>query len=159
MPLSWMEISQNSGERTPFTLICHGGLTDFVENSAEALASFDGAIGESYEGYYEDGVYYEPTFVSRLLYVVSEFGIVIGAVSPVVALAACLIMKAGMKTARKATRAGDYIPKGGVSLSVRQDLFTHTTRQVIHHESNHNSGGGGHTSVGSGGFSGRSGKF
>lgn len=138
-----------------------GGLTDFVENSTYALASFDGEIGESYEGYYEDGVYYEPNFLSRLLYVVSEFGIVIGAVSLVVALAACLIMKAGMKTARKATHAGDYIPRGGVALSVRQDLFTHTTRQVIHHESNKSGGGGGggHTSVGSGGFSGRSGKF
>lgn len=136
-----------------------GGLTDFVENSVEALAGFDGEIGESYEGYYEDGVYYEPTFGSRLLYVVSEFGIVIAAISLVIALAVCLLMKAGMKTARKAERAEGYIPKGGLDLSVRQDLFTHTTRQVIHHESNQNSGGGGHTSVGSGGFSGRSGKF
>ncbi|MBQ3010998.1 MAG: TPM domain-containing protein [Oscillospiraceae bacterium] len=138
-----------------------GGLTDFVENSISALAGFDGEIGESYDGYYENGVYYEPTFGSRLVYVVSEYWYIIGAVSLIVALVVCLILKSGMKTARKATHAGNYISENGVKLSVRQDTFTHTTRQVIHHESNNSggSGGGGRTSVGSSGFSGRSGKF
>lgn len=138
-----------------------GGLTDFVENSVYALANFDGTIGESYDGYYDNGVYYEETPVNRVWYVVSQFGLAIGGISLVVALVVCLIMKNGMKTARIATRAGEYIPKGGVKLTVRQDIFTHTTRQVIHHERNNSSGGGGggHTSVGGGGFSGRSGKF
>lgn len=137
-----------------------GGLRDYVENSVYALANYNGEIGESYDGYYENGVYYEETALARLRYVVSEFGLAIGGISLVIALAVCLIMKNGMKTARVATLAGEYIPKGGLSLSVRQDVFTHTTRQVIHHERDHgNGGGGGHTSVGSGGFSGRSGKF
>ena len=137
-----------------------GGFSDFVSDSAYALAHFDGTIGESYDGYYEDGVYYEETAGNRLWYVLSGYGWAIVLISPVIALVVCLIMKSGMKTAKIATRAGDYIPQGGVELRVRQDVFTHTTRQVIHHErQSSGGGGGGHTSVGSGGFSGRSGKF
>lgn len=137
-----------------------GGLTDYVENSIYALESFNGTVGESYEGYYEESVYYPETAGSRLGYVLSGFGWAIMLISVIIALVACLIMKNGMKTAKIATYAGEYIPKGGVNLQVRQDVFTHTTRQVIHHERNHSSGGGGgRTSVGGGGFSGRSGKF
>ena len=54
--------------------------------------------------------------------------------SLLIALVVCLVMKVGMRTARKATRAADYIPIGGVSLRVKQDRFTHTTRRVIHHQ-------------------------
>ena len=52
----------------------------------------------------------------------------------ILALIACFAMKASMRTARKATRAGNYIPTGGVTLRVKQDRFTHTTRRVIQHE-------------------------
>lgn len=52
----------------------------------------------------------------------------------VVALIAVLVMKAGMRTANKATRAGEYIPSGGVHMRVQQDRFTHTTRHVIQHQ-------------------------
>ena len=54
--------------------------------------------------------------------------------SLLIALVSVLIMKAGMRTANKATRAGNYIPAGGVRLRVQQDRFTHTTRRVIHHQ-------------------------
>jgi len=137
-----------------------GGLSDYVSDCVYALESFDGTIGESYDGYYEEGVYYPETVGSRLQSVLSGYGWAIGLVSLVIALVACLVMKSSMKTAKIATRAGEYIPQGGVDLRVRQDVFTHTTRQVIHHERNESSGGGGGgTSVRSSGFSGRSGKF
>lgn len=137
-----------------------GGFEDYVDGCVEALAGFDGTVGEAYDGYYEDGVYYPETAGSRLAYVLSGYGWAIMLISLVIALVVCLVMKGQMKTAKIATRAGEYIPKGGVDLRVRQDTFTHTTRQVIHHERDTNSGGGGGgTSVRSSGFSGRSGKF
>ena len=54
--------------------------------------------------------------------------------SLLVALITVLVMKSSMRTANKATRAGNYIPQGGVHLRVQQDRFTHTTRRVIHHQ-------------------------
>lgn len=135
-----------------------GGLSDFVSNSAEALASFDGTVGESYPGHYEDGVYEQEPSGPAVLYVLGKFGWMIALGSVAIALGVCLVMKNGMKTARKAVHANQYIPRGGVELRISKDIFTHTTTQVIHHESPSGGSGGG-TSVRSSGFSGRSGKF
>lgn len=137
-----------------------GGLSDYVAGCIDALENFDGTIGEVYPGYYEDGVYYEPSIFSDILYTWSEFGFAIVPVSLLIAGLVCIGMKRSMKTARISHTAEAYIPRGGVDLTVREDVFTHTTRRVIHHErDNGSSGGGGGTSIGSSGFSGRSGKF
>lgn len=139
-----------------------GGLSDFVENSAYALETFDGTIGDAYPGYYEDGVYYENT-ISTMQYLMGVFGVVILPASLGVALVVCLIMKGQMKTNRIAYTAEAYIPKGGITLTVRKDQFTHVTKREIIHSSDDDDGGGssfgGGTTVRSSGFSGRSGKF
>lgn len=72
----------------------------------------------------------------------------------VVAIVICLNFKNKMKTARKATAAQEYVTPNGVRLIVQEDRYTHTTqiRENIEKEK-------GGTSVDSGGFSGKSGKF
>lgn len=66
-------------------------------------------------------------------------------------------LKRGMKTAKKATRATEYI--GSVNLRVKDDVFVNriVTRTPIERSSGGKSNGG--TTVNSGGFSGKSGKF
>ena len=72
----------------------------------------------------------------------------------------CLYWKSQMKTAVSARTADRYIPENGFQLTGKQDtfLFRTETRRRIEKSS---SGGGfsGGTTVGSGGFSGKSGKF
>lgn len=131
------------------------GVEYYLIDGADLLSDYrvdmTDRYGEGYESFYEPGV---PDIVVRANRVQPEIwlGVVIGC--PAIALVVCLIMKAGMRTARRATHADDYIPAGGVNLRVKQDLFTHTTTRVVHHpKSNGTSGGGG------GGFRGHSGKF
>ena len=92
-----------------------------------------------------------------------EFAIRLGAVILLPLLLAggiCLYWKRQMNTAVSARTADRYIPSDGFRLTGQQDTFlyrTETRRRI----ENHSSGGGhsGGTSVRSGGFSGRSGKF
>lgn len=66
-------------------------------------------------------------------------------------------LKRGMKSAKKATRATEYI--GSVQLHVKEDTFVNriVTRTPIEKSSGGKSSGG--TTVNSGGYSGKSGKF
>lgn len=134
------------------------GFECYARASVSALADYETAMtdryGEGYASYYDPGV---PDVVVRAYKVQSEIWLAVVFGSLAVALIACLVMKSGMRTARKATHADAYIPAGGVDLRIRQDLFTHTTTHVIHHPKQ-TSGGGGRISSG-GGFRGHSGKF
>lgn len=94
----------------------------------------------------------------RASYYPDELWLMVAGVSCVIALVVCLVMRAGMRTARFNPTASEYIPAGGVNLHVKQDRFTHTTRQVIHHPKSNGSSGGG-SAGGGGGFRGHSGKF
>lgn len=71
----------------------------------------------------------------------------------VVSIVTCLGFKNKMKSARKATAAAEYVTPNGVHLIAQEDIFTHTTQT---REKIEKKGG---TSVGSNGFSGKSGKF
>ena len=108
--------------------------------------------GDAYNGYYDPGV---PDVVVRVNSIEPEIWLAVLGGSMAVALIVCLVMKAGMRTARKATHADAYIPRGGVDLRIKQDLFTHTSTHVIHHPKSNSNGG----SSGGGGFRGHSGKF
>lgn len=80
----------------------------------------------------------------------------------VIALVVCLIFRSQMKTARRQTQARNYIGQGGVDMRVVQDHFTHRTQTVQVIQTDNNRGpriGGGGTTINSGGFSHRSGKF
>lgn len=93
----------------------------------------------------------------RVAYYPPELWMMAAGGSCVIALIVCFVMRAGMRTARSKETAAEYIEAGGVQLHVKQDRFTHTTRQVIHHPKSN--GGGGGRSGGGGGFRGHSGKF
>ncbi|WP_369282903.1 TPM domain-containing protein [Oscillibacter sp. GMB15532] len=96
-----------------------------------------------------------------------EFAIRLGAVILVPLLLAggiCLYWKRQMNTAVSARTADRYIPSDGFHLTGQQDTFLYRTetRRRIENDSAKGHSGGGHsggTSVRSGGFSGRSGKF
>ena len=134
----------------------YGGFSYYVSDAVDALVTYNmeahEQYGDSYESYYDPGV---PDVVVRVNRVQPEIWLAVFGGSMAVALIVCLVMKAGMRNARKATHADAYIPRGGVELRVKQDLFTHTTTRVVHHpKSNGGSSGGG-----GGGFRGHSGKF
>jgi len=74
----------------------------------------------------------------------------------IVAFSICSLWKSKMKTARIAQTACSYIPPGGFQLTGRADMFLYRTKIRTKIQSNSSSGG---TTVNSGGFSGRSGKF
>lgn len=80
------------------------------------------------------------------------------AVSLVIALIVCLILKGQMKSVRQGVEAGQYVLGNGLNLTDRRDQFTHTTQTRRRIEKNT---GGGTRSLGGGGGrgSGSSGKF
>lgn len=84
--------------------------------------------------------------------------IIIIAVSCLIALVVCLILRAQMKTAVRQTEAGNYITKNLV-LTKKSDRFLH--RDIIrrYNPPQENNGGGGGTTVNSGGSSHKSGGF
>ena len=67
----------------------------------------------------------------------------------------CAVMASSMKTARQKTEANDY--SKAVQLTNREDRFI--TRTVVREKIETSSSSGGGTTVNSGGFSGKSGKF
>ena len=83
-------------------------------------------------------------------------GLLLGAV---LALVICSILKSKMKSVKEAAGAESYVPGNGVQFAIREDRFTHvtTTRTKIERSSGGSSRGG--TSVGSRGFSHKSGSF
>ena len=85
-----------------------------------------------------------------------RYGVTFGG-APLIALIVCLIIKAKNKTAGIQMEANNYIPKGGVHLTGQQDIFLYRTESVTH--INRDRGGGGGTSINSGGFSHSSGSF
>lgn len=78
-----------------------------------------------------------------------------------IALIVCLIMRGMMKNVRPARSARSYLDENGVVLTGARDNFLYVTQSRIKIEQNRSSGGGhfGGTSINSGGFSHRSGKF
>lgn len=132
------------------------GFSHYVSDGVDALVSYNmdaqDRYGDSYESYYEPGV---PDVVVRVNGVQPQIWLAVIGGSMAVALIVCLVLKAGMRNARKATHADAYIPRGGVDLRIKQDLFTHTTTRVVHHPKSTSGGSGG----GGGGFRGHSGKF
>lgn len=69
----------------------------------------------------------------------------------VIALIVVLIMRAGMKTARRKTSAGDYVVPGSLNLTRREDIYLYTTTVRTKIESNNSGGGRGGSSTFSGG--------
>lgn len=77
-------------------------------------------------------------------------------VSCLIALIVCMILRGKMKSVAKKTEAGSYVSDAGLSLTRREDQYTHTTTTQRKIESSSSSGS---SSESGGGGSGRSGKF
>lgn len=84
-----------------------------------------------------------------------------GGLGALVALLRGSALKSRMKSVHTARDADDYVRTHGVHLLEQRDVFSHTTqtRVRINTDSGGRSGGGGGTSINSGGFSHSSGKF
>ena len=67
-----------------------------------------------------------------------------------VALVACLLLKAKMKSVRKGAEADVYVTAEGLDLTEQYDRYTHTTETRVRKNTrdDHDSGGGGHGSGG-----------
>lgn len=78
-----------------------------------------------------------------------------------VSLLICLGFKGTMKSVAIQTDADSYIQPGSVDFTIREDRFTHITRNRVKIVQKSDSGGssGGGTTIDSSGFSGKSGKF
>jgi len=79
-----------------------------------------------------------------------------------VSFGACEGMRHRMKPVKTQSRADEYIVPGGIHFNLKRDVFVNRTvsRTVIRTENRDSHyGGGGGTTVNSGGFSGHSGKF
>lgn len=144
-----------------------GGFEDYI-NACGTLLSC-AAEGEpldiSYsDSIYDDDVYYTDMPVTRATAAerVTDALPAGSAIGVIVGLIYSAVLKAKMKSVRKAVEADDYVCEHGVQMTCAVDQFSHTTvvRQHIDHDSGSRSGGGGGgTSVNSGGFSHSSGKF
>lgn len=124
----------------------YGGFSDFVREAA------------AYMDYAESG---SPVDVSGARSAGMSLGqklLIIILVPCLVALVVCVIFRAQMKTAKKQTRAANYVVEGGVNMRIVRDMFTHRTQTVQVIQRN-NGGGHGGTSINAGGFSHHSGKF
>jgi len=69
----------------------------------------------------------------------------------------CLRWRSKMKTAKTAKTADIYMPQDGFTLTHHSDLFLYRTQTTVKVKDSSSSSGG--TTIGSGGFSGSSGKF
>jgi uncharacterized membrane protein YgcG len=86
-----------------------------------------------------------------------RYGLTFGG-APLIALIVCLIIKSKNHTKGIMTQAVNYVPEGGIQLTGQQDIFLYRTETVTHINRDRGGGGGG-TSINSGGFSHSSGSF
>ena len=128
----------------------NGGFSDYISGCEQLLSrAADGnPVDVSYES--RSGI---PSELSN--------GIIIG-VPLLVSFGASEGMKRRMKPVKPQSRADEYIVPGGIHFNLKRDVFVNRTvsRTVIRTENRDSHyGGGGGTTVNSGGFSGHSGKF
>ena len=128
----------------------NGGFSDYIDGCEQLLSR--AADGNPVDIPYESRSGIPPEF---------KTGIIIG-VPLLVSFGACEGMKRRMKPVKPQSRADEYIVPGGIHFNLKRDVFVNrtVTRTVIRTENRDSHyGGGGGTTVNSGGFSGHSGKF
>ena len=128
----------------------NGGFADYISGCEQLLSR--AAEGQPVDVQYESRSGIPPELST---------GIIIG-VPLLVSFGACEGMKRRMKPVKPQNRADEYIVPGGIHFNLKRDVFVNRTvsRTVIRSENRDSSyGGGGGTTVNSGGFSGQSGKF
>lgn len=153
-----------------YALIAHGSIgngafTDYGKDVLSDAFLDDFGDNEWYSGFYDYGSYSAEFLEAFQQGTPVDVGqdegddvvlalVMILLIPAAIAGIACGIMASSMKTARQKTQADDY--RQGVQLTGRHDMFL--TRTVVRQKIESSSSSGG-TSVGSRGFSGKSGKF
>ncbi len=110
-----------------------------------------------YDGFYEYIDETEYYIENKAMYVVASI-LVRLVITFVIGIFVALGSKKKLNSVKIASHAMDYIPKGGVDIQVKNDVFSHTTTTKTRIQTSSGGGGGGRSHSG-GGFSGRSGKF
>ena len=127
----------------------YGGFADYLSRCEELLVLA------------ERGEPVDITVTERVSAGLTPAGLICCAVlSALLAWFVCGLLKGKMQTAKLASEADSYVLGGAAQITQRQDRFTHATqtrRKIERNDSR--SGGGGGTSVSSGGHSHSSGKF
>jgi len=124
-----------------------GGLKDYISGAEKELASRYASAVET-QGKIDTGAILYAGGRSPAVNLLIVLGIPM-----LIAAIVCGIFAAGMKNARIATDAGNYLDRHSLHFTIRSDRFTHTTRNVTKIERNNTRSGGG------GGHSGHSGHF
>lgn len=75
-----------------------------------------------------------------------------------IAIAICMVLRKNMKSVATGSEAENYL-NGTVNFAVREDQYTHTTQTRVKIEKKSSGDGHGGTTVNSGGFSSKNGKF
>ena len=128
----------------------NGGFSDYISGCEQLLSR--AADGNPVDVPYESRSGISPELSTC---------IIIG-VPLLVSFGVCEGMKHRMKPVKPQSRADEYIVPGGIHFNLKRDVFVNRTvsRTVIRTENRDSHyGGGGGTTVNSGGFSGHSGKF
>lgn len=121
----------------------YDGLKDFIQEGARILS--DGRSGKTHT-VNSDGGYVTAGVIGLLVISAIAGGVTV------------LVLVGQLKSVRKKTQANDCVPQGGVQVTHRSDIYTHTTRSRRKIERNDSSGGG-HSHVGTSGGGSRTGKF
>jgi uncharacterized membrane protein YgcG len=124
----------------------YGGFSSYLSGADRFLALYD--EGEPYDVGSSAGSK-AASFLLKLF--------LIAVVPAAAALVICLFLRRSMKTAVKAVSARDYLADSGIRFTCREDNFSHITEVITKLPEASSSSGG--TTVDSGGFSGKSGKF
>lgn len=151
----------------------HKAFTDYGKDCLSDIFLEEFAYDYWYEGFYgylekcdqmlqmaAEGNYFDVDTDPDMREAGIFIGIMISLIGALIALIVCGIVSSTMKSVGLQRNAATYVEKDSLRMGRRIDMYTHTTesRQPINTESGSGSRGGG-TTVRSGGFSGKSGKF
>jgi len=137
----------------------YGGFSDYLSAAADFLVLYEegtpvdvNAEGydEQYSEYFNKDYGGLPLIVKLLLTIVLPI---------VIAFIVVMIFKGRMKSVFRAGSAARYVDEGSLVIEDEWDRFSHVTEVIIPKPETDGGGHGGGTTIGSGGFSGHSGKF
>lgn len=116
-----------------------GGLRDYI-SAAERVLEEKYASAAAVQEKIDTGAFLYSGGRSPALNLLFILGI-----PAIIALIVCGIFAAGMKNARIATSAENYINEKSLNFTIRSDVYTHTTKTQTKIERSSSGGGGGHS--------------
>ncbi len=131
-----------------------GAMTRYLSDVERFIIQATRGADSGRSGAYTPYDYDEPVVLRAPAERLADVAPIILVAALVIALIVVLIMRAGMKSARRQSGAGDYVVRGSLNLTRREDIYLYTTTVRTKIESNTGGGGRGGSST----FSGSSGR-